>query len=262
MSGTGSNNFSPDAVITKQDLCVALYKLYKDRLGIPIYTYNSKVTFSDDADISSYAKTAVYALQQMGVISGSGGAFNPKSNVTRAIAASMFYEMWDYGFILSTPQQLQLKTNWCWAASAYIMAEYRYEGSKTQTQIANYINGGKDTVQTNADIAEGSTWATYNNIQHDYNGILNCSTIINYISNYKPTTVCNGYYDSSGKWYGHFMVCIGFVKNPTNINQSKLFIYNVGNDSYYWVTYSDYLNGTDTRSQFSGKTYVGSAYSL
>ena len=144
MSGTATNTFSPDTYIKRQDLCVALYKLYSTRLGIPIYYYYSKVAYSDDADISSYASTAVYALQRMGVISGSGGTFRPKDYATKAEAASMFYKLWQYGFILSTPQQLQEESNWCWAASSYIVGKYRHENSRTMQELVNYYVSGQD----------------------------------------------------------------------------------------------------------------------
>lgn len=246
MSGTGSNNFSPDAVITKQDLCVALYKLYANRLGIPIYYYNAKVTFSDDAQISSYAKTAVYALQQMGVISGNGGAFNPKSNVTRAIAASMFYELWDYGFILSTPQQLQQQSMWCWAASSYIIAKYRHDDSRSMIELVNHFitgtdkNKGKDFDE----IPEVVDYATKNNYQHDIsyksdnNNTQYHNNIISNISNYKPIIIL-----VSGN-NGHAMVLLGYIKHPTNINNSKFFIYDVWDGEYKWEYYSDLLDGT------------------
>ena len=44
--------------------------------------------FSDDSDIASYAKDAVYTLKDMGIVSGTGeGNFEPKRIMTRAEAA-------------------------------------------------------------------------------------------------------------------------------------------------------------------------------
>ena len=247
MSGTGSNNFSPDAVITKQDLCVALYKLYANRLGIPIYNYYSKVTFSDDAQISSYAKTAVYALQQMGVISGNGGAFNPKSNVTRAIAASMFYELWDYGFILSTPQQLQTP-NTCWAASSYIIAKYRYENSRTMQELIQKFKSGNDETLDVDKVCDVADYATRYNVDHDFVFYQNLvdSTYYNYlipkVSVYKPVIISTRS-TAVTPATSHSMVLLGYVKHPTDIYQTRLFIYNVADGSYTWQTYFNYLVG-------------------
>ena len=50
--------------------------------------------FSDDASIDAYAKEAVYALADLGVINGTGnGMFNPKGTATRAEAAKIIYEI-------------------------------------------------------------------------------------------------------------------------------------------------------------------------
>ena len=49
--------------------------------------------FLDDANISDYAKDAVYALREWGIISGSDtSAFNPQKNASRAETAKMLCE--------------------------------------------------------------------------------------------------------------------------------------------------------------------------
>ena len=50
--------------------------------------------FADDANISDYAKEAVYALKAMGVVEGVGNnEFMPKGTVTKAQAAKMVYHI-------------------------------------------------------------------------------------------------------------------------------------------------------------------------
>lgn len=86
-SGT---SFNANAAITREDMCLMLYN-YARFAGKTIPANVSKATFSDDAAISSGARTAVYALQQASVISGMGnGSFSPKSGASRAQVAQIF----------------------------------------------------------------------------------------------------------------------------------------------------------------------------
>lgn len=53
----------------------------------------SEELFSDDGEISGYAKEAVYTLKAKGIISGRGeNEFAPKSGMTRAEAAKLIYQ--------------------------------------------------------------------------------------------------------------------------------------------------------------------------
>ena len=49
--------------------------------------------FSDAGDVSSWAKEALTAMVEEGVIDGSGGKLLPQGNVTRAQVAKMLYAM-------------------------------------------------------------------------------------------------------------------------------------------------------------------------
>ncbi|HHW00656.1 MAG TPA: S-layer homology domain-containing protein, partial [Clostridiaceae bacterium] len=52
------------------------------------------VPFTDEAEISGYAKEAVAAIQKAGIIKGTGdGRFAPKNNATRAEAAVIIYRL-------------------------------------------------------------------------------------------------------------------------------------------------------------------------
>ena len=61
------------------------------------------------------------------------------------------------------------------------------------------------------------------------------------------------------------MICLGYVKNPFNTNESKLFFYDVGDNSYFWASYNEYLYGngstTTLQNKVVGKTYVHTIYS-
>lgn len=82
--------FDPNAPITRQDIATILVR-YADKVASYILPKtNSAVSFTDSANISSYASAAVTAMQQAGIISGnSDGSFAPTANATRAEAAKM-----------------------------------------------------------------------------------------------------------------------------------------------------------------------------
>lgn len=81
-----------DREITREEMAHIAYKVLEFR-GFDIKSENHEA-FSDDADISAYAKDAVYSLRRQGIISGSGNnMFNPKKTTTRAEASQIIYNM-------------------------------------------------------------------------------------------------------------------------------------------------------------------------
>ena len=81
-----------DREITREEMAHIAYKILEFR-GFNIKSENHEL-FSDDADISDYAKDAVYSLRRQGIISGSGNnMFNPKKTTTRAEASQIIYNM-------------------------------------------------------------------------------------------------------------------------------------------------------------------------
>lgn len=86
VSGISENVFGKDQLITREDMAVILYRMISGENA-----ENGTFTFADDGDISGYAKNAVYALYEKGIISGVGdGRFDPKACATRAQAAVVF----------------------------------------------------------------------------------------------------------------------------------------------------------------------------
>lgn len=94
LDGAASGSFNGESAISREDMALILYN-YCQKYGVSLNKTNDKVTFSDDSSIGSAAKrTAVYALQQAGVIDGMGdGTYAPKSSATRAQVAQIF---WNY----------------------------------------------------------------------------------------------------------------------------------------------------------------------
>lgn len=91
--GYGDGTFGPDAQITREEMCTMLYRA-ADVMSVKMNAVNAAVTFNDDANIADYAKTAIYAMQQAGIINGVGNnTFDAKGLSTRAQAAVAIYNM-------------------------------------------------------------------------------------------------------------------------------------------------------------------------
>lgn len=91
VSGTTSTTFAPDSQISREQMAVIM-KNYADKMGYSIPKTLEAVTFADNTKISSWAKEAVKAMQQAGVLSGkSNNQFDPTGNATRAEAATVLH---------------------------------------------------------------------------------------------------------------------------------------------------------------------------
>ncbi len=91
VNGTGATTFAPDNKITREQMAVIM-KNYADKMGYSIPKTLEAVTFADNAQISSWAKNAVKAMQQAGVLSDkANNLFDPKGNATRAEAATVLH---------------------------------------------------------------------------------------------------------------------------------------------------------------------------
>lgn len=92
ITGINESEFGSGLNISRQDMAVILARAAEK------YNYNFKAPeiteeFSDDFDISDYAREAVYTLKYAGVLKGSGDGFAPKAFATRAEAAMIIYNM-------------------------------------------------------------------------------------------------------------------------------------------------------------------------
>ena len=82
IKGMNVTTFGLGQGVTREDMAVMIVRALK------LEPDTSGVTFSDDSEIASYAKEAVYTLRSKGIISGTGnGNYEPKRIMTRAEAA-------------------------------------------------------------------------------------------------------------------------------------------------------------------------------
>ena len=100
VNGIGETEFMPDALITREDLCVMLQRAIKSVKVSPVRTKEFK-SFADAEEISDYAADAVKDLYEYGVINGTGeDKFEPALSATRAMSAKvigMIYNIYREG---------------------------------------------------------------------------------------------------------------------------------------------------------------------
>ena len=87
--GASATTFSPDKLVSRQEIAAMLYR-YAVSQGVDLPNNGEARSFSDQAQIHSYAVEPVAAMAQAGLISGyPDGSFRPLGNATRAEAAKM-----------------------------------------------------------------------------------------------------------------------------------------------------------------------------
>lgn len=85
--GEGNGKVSPLEILTREKAALILYKAFQ----VPAAA-DSSAKFADDAQISSWAKEAVYAMKEAGYVAGTpDGGFQPKKALTRAEAVKMIH---------------------------------------------------------------------------------------------------------------------------------------------------------------------------
>lgn len=88
-NGTEEGTFLPEEVVSRQDASTMIFRALK--LGDnDAWEETGENIFSDGGSISAYARRAVYALAENGIVEGMGDStFNPHGNMTRAQAAAI-----------------------------------------------------------------------------------------------------------------------------------------------------------------------------
>lgn len=89
VNGMTESTFDPQGNIQRQQVCVMLAR-FAEKFGCALGVNAAKVDFKDDSLIQNYAKEAVYACQQAGIINGmTADTFAPRDNATRAQIAKI-----------------------------------------------------------------------------------------------------------------------------------------------------------------------------
>ncbi len=93
--GGSDGNFNPYNTITREDMCVLVYRALNSMGYLPVVPDNGtfKTGFSDVDLISDYAYDAMHELYLNQIIGGSDGKVNPKGFATRAETAVIMYRI-------------------------------------------------------------------------------------------------------------------------------------------------------------------------
>ena len=90
VDGVSKTTFEPNAGVTREQMCVLLVR-FANYKGLTLNEAVAPKVFSDDANVSNYAKDAVYACQRAGIVSGmTETTFDPKGSATRAQVAKIY----------------------------------------------------------------------------------------------------------------------------------------------------------------------------
>lgn len=93
VNGVSDTKFSPNSAVTREQLAVIVYNYLKFK-GVDLEFNNNKVNFTDDSQLSSWSKDAVYYMQQTGIINGMpDGSFRPRGMATRAEVATILINL-------------------------------------------------------------------------------------------------------------------------------------------------------------------------
>ena len=100
VSGRGNGKFAPTAAITRQEVCVMLYKYQANILNIEPRQVVEVGVYPDGDQVATWAETAVQTMLMEGIISGSDDKGTvkllPKGNATRAQICTMLSAMFKF----------------------------------------------------------------------------------------------------------------------------------------------------------------------
>lgn len=91
VQGTGNQQFAPGRAITREEIS-AIFANYAKTTGYPLPIICETASYTDTDSIDSMYRTAVMAMQQAGIMTGSSdNNFNPKSGTTRAEVSTILH---------------------------------------------------------------------------------------------------------------------------------------------------------------------------
>ena len=95
VNGVGDSVFGIGKSITREDVAVIVNRIIVNKGLTP--ENPGFLKFTDNAQISDYAKDGIKTLSTIGILNGfEDGSFRPKANLTRAEAAKIIYLLREY----------------------------------------------------------------------------------------------------------------------------------------------------------------------
>ena len=97
VDGVGNGKFAPTASITRQEVCVMLYRYQQNIMQAPVKDVVAVGTFPDSNKVASWATEAVQAMLRQGVMTGDNTngkvTISPTNTATRAQACKLIAEL-------------------------------------------------------------------------------------------------------------------------------------------------------------------------
>lgn len=110
-NGTTSTTFSPDQIVTRQEMAVFMSN-YTNVLGYKIPETCAPITFDDNNNIGSWAATAVKQMQMAGVLSGKdSNRFDPTGKATRAEVSATLHRYVELVIDSANAQDIDMNDN-------------------------------------------------------------------------------------------------------------------------------------------------------
>ena len=257
VTGTGGGRFSPKANVTREQLITILYR-YLNFFGATLDNSGTSVTFRDSSSISSYARPAVQAMKDAGIIGGKpdgygGYRFDPKGRATRAEVASImcrFLESLNYDDIDNEEPDPE---------AAYEQMDKITQSSTLKSLSSQYANASDSQKKNLAEQAisyfekqEENGTIDYCDVDRD-NGVIQywVDGLEAYYLLYNPDEVANGDASSvssaltaSASTYGTAMV--GAASSSSTISSGKALVL----ESYEYTAQSKAAQDFHYRSNF------------
>lgn len=94
-NGAGEGKFNPKETLSRQDMMVLLMRALEATGSLKLSGTAADLNgFRDQSMIASYAKEAVAAMVNAGIVQGSGSGLNPTGTATRAETAQILYRVY------------------------------------------------------------------------------------------------------------------------------------------------------------------------
>lgn len=123
-NGTGADTIEPTAPITREQVMVVLCRAF----GIAVKDPSAYMEFSDNGQISAYARASIGALRAKGLLQGyPDGSLKPGDPISRAETAQLLYNLFDC--IADSPEQLPASGRVLYRGTELLPQELRLDGS-------------------------------------------------------------------------------------------------------------------------------------
>ena len=167
-NGTTATTIAPTAPITREQAMVVLSRAF----GIATVNSEAYTQFSDGDTVSEYARFAVGAMKELGLVNGyTDGSVKPGKTITRAEVAQLLFNLFDA--IANTPEEITGTGRILYRGTDPLPEELTVEGTLILAQ-----GTPADLTVTNWSIGEALVLRTQDGIDLDLTGLTTKQLVI------------------------------------------------------------------------------------